>query len=102
MSGQNHIPFFEMFSCCRDTALLTGTLENTVVVSATVDKSKLAMKLSLLLPSPIAPIDITMIEDGIKTEFGLSSVVIMPLYPRSMSSGKNTSNKSEKKLTKIQ
>jgi hypothetical protein len=82
------VPFYEMFSCCRDTDILTGVLENTYVVSATVDKARMAMQVSLLLPGPVAPVDIAMIEEGIKTEFGLVSVTISPRYPRSTLSEK--------------
>ncbi|SHH75914.1 DNA polymerase-3 subunit alpha [Sporobacter termitidis DSM 10068] len=95
MSGQNHIPFFEMFSCCRDT--LSGTLENSFVVSATVDKTKLAMKLTLLLPQPIAPIDIAMIEQGIKAEFGLNAVSVLPVYPRSAESDRRAERRADRK-----
>jgi DNA polymerase-3 subunit alpha (Gram-positive type) len=82
-----------MFSCCRDTEALTGILNNTYVVSATVDKSRTAMQLSLLLPGPVAPVDIALIEEGVKAEFGLSSVSIAPIYPRS----ENPVRKSESK-----
>jgi hypothetical protein len=75
-----------MFSCCRDSELLSGILEGAFVVSAAVDKQRLAMKVSLLLQKPAAPVDITMIEDGIKAEFGLSSVIVTPIYPRSAGS----------------
>ncbi len=82
-----------MFSCCKDTNILADILEKSFVVSATVDKSRMAMQLSLQLPKQIAPIDITMIEGGIKAEFGLSSVTITPLYPRGHSADKKTDKK---------
>ncbi|NLA85704.1 MAG: PHP domain-containing protein, partial [Clostridiales bacterium] len=90
MGGQNHVPFFDMFSCCRETESLAGTLEKSYVVRATVDKSKMAMQISLLLPGPVAPVDVMLIEEGVKTELGLSSVAITPLYPRSAHSEKKT------------
>ena len=63
MSGRNHVPFYEMFSCCRETEL-NNILEKSFVVSATVDKSKTVMQVSLLLPDPVAPVDIALIEEG--------------------------------------
>ena len=87
MSGQNQVPFFEMFSCCRDTEL-HNILEKSFVVSATVDKSKTAMQVSLLLPGPVAPVDIALIEEGIRAELELASVAVSPLYTRSAHSKK--------------
>ncbi len=81
LSAQEHVPFYEMFSCCAQMGALTAVLQKSKVVSATVDKAKLAMKLTLLLPSPVAPVDIAMIEDGIRVEFGLRSVAVSPVYP---------------------
>lgn len=82
MSAQDQIPFYDMFSCCRDSAALSAQLKKTVVVTATVDKAKRTMKLTLRLPEPLAPVDITIIEDGIKTEFGLADVSVRPVYAR--------------------
>jgi DNA polymerase III subunit alpha, Gram-positive type len=93
LSVQNQVPFYEMFSCCRDIDTLNGILEKSFVVTATVDRAKMAMTMSLLLPKQISPVDIMLIEDGIKAEFGLASVAISPLYPRSA----NTEHKTEKK-----
>jgi len=97
LSGQNHVPFFEMFSCCRDAGPLTGTLENSFVVSATVDKSRTAMKITLLLPEPIAPIDISMIENAVKTEFGLSTVTVQPVYRETTDAARRQAKKREGK-----
>jgi DNA polymerase-3 subunit alpha (Gram-positive type) len=84
-----------MFSCCRETEALTGILEKSYVVSATVDKTRMAMQISLLLPGPVAPVDIVMMEEGVKTELGLLSVAISPLYPRSAQSEKKTEKKKK-------
>ena len=94
MSGRNQVPFYEMFSCCRDTEL-NNILEKSFVVSATVDKSKTAMQVSLLLPGPVAPVDIALIEEGIRLEFELTSVAVSPLYPRSAHSGKTNEKKKK-------
>lgn len=93
MSGQNQVPFYEMFSCCRDSEALSGILEKTSVVTATVDKSKTAMKITLLLPRPVAPVEITIIEAGIKAELGLANVTLLPVYPRGAASEKKTEKK---------
>ena len=89
------VPFYDMFSCCRETELLAGILEKTYVVSATVDKTRMAMQMSILLPGPVAPVDITLIEEGVKAEFGLMSVAISPLYPRSAHSVKRPDKKKK-------
>lgn len=82
-----------MFSCCRDTEALSGILEKTSVVTATVDNAKTAMKITLLLPQPVAPVEITIIEAGIKAELGLNSVTILPVYPRGAISERNSEKK---------
>jgi DNA polymerase-3 subunit alpha (Gram-positive type) len=71
-----------MFACCRELPQLAGVLEKAAVISAAVDRTKLAMKLTLKLPELIAPVDITLLEDRIRTEFGLNSVMITPVFPR--------------------
>jgi DNA polymerase-3 subunit alpha (Gram-positive type) len=86
-----------MFSCCRDYGLLTGTLENSFVVSATVDKSRTSMKLTLLLPEPIAPVELTMIEEAIKGEFGLDAVSVTPVYRKTQETVRRQEKKEEKK-----
>ena len=83
MSAQEHIPFFEMFSCCGQAGALNTILQKTKVITATVEKAKMAMKITLLLPEPVAPVDIAMIEEGIKAEFGLNAVMVSPVYPKS-------------------
>ncbi len=93
MSAQDHVPFFEMFSCCGQLGMLSEILQKSYVVTATVEKARRAMKLTLFLPKPVAPIDISMIEDGIKTEFGLAAVSVKPVYPKS----EKTAGRTEKK-----
>ena len=86
-----------MFSCCRELGPLTGILEGAFVTSATVDKSRTAMKISLFLRRQIAPVDVGMIEDGIRAEFGLDSVSVTVLFPRTAGAGTGDSRSPEKK-----
>ncbi len=78
----NPVPFFEMFTCCRDGGSLEVLLENTKVISASVDRKTRTMKLNLSMLSPAAPVEISMIEQGIAREFGLSKVEVSASYPR--------------------
>jgi DNA polymerase-3 subunit alpha (Gram-positive type) len=93
LSEQNPVPFYEMFSCCRDNDILAGILNDAKVISATVDKAKRIMNITLLITKPAAPVDISLIEDGIASEFGLNTVKISPVYPRE----KNVEKKADKK-----
>jgi DNA polymerase-3 subunit alpha (Gram-positive type) len=69
---------------------LSEILRKSYIVKATVEKVKRAMKLTLLLPEPVAPVDIAAGEDGIRAEFGLASVAVAPVYPKSRSTGGKT------------
>ncbi len=95
MSAQKTVPFYEMFSCCKQVPKLNGILEKAAVISATVDKAKLSMQLRLKLQEVIAPIEITMIEDGIREEFGLNTVVITPVFPRAKAPDKKIEEKKK-------
>ena len=84
----NPIPFYDMFSCCRDGGQLEVLLENAKVAAATVDKKNRTMKLKLLMQVPAAPVEISSIQTGIAEEFGLNSVQVMPVYPRAKTEAK--------------
>ncbi|UOO38814.1 PolC-type DNA polymerase III [Oscillospiraceae bacterium CM] len=84
-----------MFSCLQNAGALADKLAQTFVVSASVDKAKRLMKITLLLPEPIAPVDLGVIADGIKADFGLAAVLVTPVYPRI--GGTASKKKSEKK-----
>ena len=79
--SQNAVPFYEMFSCCRDEPLST-VLIHARVISAVVDKAKRTMKIKLSLEKAAAPVTLSMIEEEIAAEFGLSKVAVSPVYPR--------------------
>ncbi len=53
------------------------------------------MKITLLLPEPIAPIDISMIENAVKTEFGLSTVAVTPVYRETTGAARRQAKKRE-------
>jgi len=90
--SQSPVPFYEMFSCCRDGGGLEALLENSKVLTATVNSKTREMRLELLLPSPAAPVELRMIADGIAGEFGLNKVDVTPVFPRA-----KKEEKSEKK-----
>lgn len=79
--GLNSVPFFDMFTCCRDGGALEVLLENSRVTNATVNKQDRTMKLSMVMAAPAAPAEITTIENGIAKEFGLSQVSISARFP---------------------
>ena len=72
---------------------MNDILRKTHVVSATVERAKMAMKITLLLPQPVAPVDIALIEEGIKAEFGLKSVAASPIF----ANNEKTERKTQKK-----
>lgn len=93
MTPDNSIPFFDMFSCCRDDAALYGVLEKALVFAATVDKKCRTMRIRLGLKTHAAPVVLQMVEKAVAEEFGLSGVEITPVYEESEAE----SGKSDKK-----
>jgi DNA polymerase-3 subunit alpha (Gram-positive type) len=83
LSQQKAIPFFDIFTCCAEDDSLAAVLHKTKVLSATVDRENRIMRATMLFPKPMAPVDITMVEEGIATEFGLRLVTVSPVYPKS-------------------
>jgi len=72
-----------MFTSCGEDKPLSEVLHNAKVLSATVDRKNRIMRISILFPRPMAPMDIAAVEAGIAAEFGLNSVTISPVYPQS-------------------
>ena len=78
---KNAVPFYDMFSCCRDDESLHKFLSDALVISASVDKEKRTMKINILFKIVAAPIIINLIRREIAEEFGLADVEIIPAYP---------------------
>ncbi len=93
------VPFFEMFTCCRDGGGLEALLENSKVRTATVDRKSRTMKIELLMAAPAAPVELKMIEDGIAGEFGLSQVEVTPVFPRAKK--EETNSKKDASQTNV-
>ena len=75
--------FYEMFPFFRD--IYSHDFDGARVVSASVGKSRETMKLTLSLTEPIPPAVINAVEDILKNEYGLKSVVITAVYARAKS-----------------
>ncbi len=83
MSAEPTIAFHTLFSSCKNDAALSAILDNTQVLSATVDEARRAMTLRLKLPRLISPIELITIEDSVRAEIGLQAVKVVPVYPGS-------------------
>ena len=71
-----------MFPFCKGNEKLMSDFSSARVISATVDKSRTSMNISLSLMELAAPLEISTIEELIAREYGLSSVSITALYSR--------------------
>ena len=80
---------FELFPFCAGSDKLTADYSGALVVSATIDKTKLAMKLTVSLTEPAPPLEISAIEELITREYGLSSATISAVYARTVPSEKS-------------
>lgn len=76
------VPFYEMFDCCKGETLVSGLLETAKVAGATVDRKNAAMKVTLHLEKPAAPVELRLIEAALASAYGLSAVTVLPVYPR--------------------
>lgn len=82
MSAQDTILLYEMFPFCRDNTRLAADYSEARIVSASVDKARTNMKITLSLAQPAPPMEITALEDIIAQEFGLSAVSVTAVYAR--------------------
>jgi len=71
-----------MFPFCKGNQKLSSDFSGARVVSATVDKSRTSMKLTVSLTEPASPLEISVIEEQIAREYGLMSVAITALCAR--------------------
>ena len=66
---------------------LSDILQKTHIITATVEKARRAMSVTLRLPEIVAPVDIARIEDGIRAEFCLKTVTVSAVYPKNDQAG---------------
>ncbi len=90
LNEHDYVPFYDSFPAAAKWARCQKYFENHILSKRRSKKVKRAMKLTLLLPEPVAPVDIAAVEDGIRAEFGLASVAVAPVYPKSRSTGGKT------------
>ena len=91
---QNTVPFLEMFAVTPQDAALAALLEQAQVVNATVDKAHRTMQIRIRFPRPAAPVYISMIEQLLKTEYAVSGVEIVPVYPLPNAAGSGPETKA--------
>jgi DNA polymerase-3 subunit alpha (Gram-positive type) len=87
------VPFYDMFSCCRDDKLF-GILNEASVLSAVIERDQQRMKLVIKFPKKPAPVILSLAEAGIAAEFDLKEVSITAVMPTravtAKKTGKNT------------
>ncbi len=91
------VSFFEMFPCCAESENIAPAFSGTEVINATVDQSKMTMKIRLGAKERIAPMHIKMAENGIAGEYGLNAVEIVPVYHADAAAPAPVRKRSEKK-----
>jgi len=82
LSEQKPVFLYDMFPFLKGYEKLTSDFSGARVISATVDKSRTSMKLSLSLMEPAAPLEISAIEDSVAYEYGLASVSVTAFSAR--------------------
>jgi len=83
LSAQENVLLYEMFPFCRGNARLASDYSGARVLSAAIDKSRTSMNLRVSLIEPAPPLEITVLEELIAQEFGLTAVSVTVVYARS-------------------
>jgi len=86
-----------MFPFCRGNQSLAADYSGARVVSATVDKSRAGMKITISLTEPAPPLEISAIEGIVAEEFGLESVTVTAVYARPTSDNFKKTKKTQAK-----
>ena len=81
MSAQKPVFLYEMFPFCKDSGRLTADFDAARIASATVNKDKTAMSVTISLAQPAPPLDISAIEEMISREYELT-VTVTAVYAR--------------------
>lgn len=85
MNAQDNVLLFEMFPFCRGNNKLAADYSGARVISATVDKTRTHMKITVSLSDPVPPMEITALEGIIAQEYGLVNVDLTAIYARASS-----------------
>ncbi len=89
------IDFLEIFPCCENIKELCGGLDAAHVLSVDVDESGSEMKVVAKFAMAPAPVDITLLQDYIRHNYGLERVRVEAHYPPPVSEngGKSSGGK---------
>ena len=77
-----HTPFLTIFPGCADMAGSAGGLDRAYVTDVRVDTAEMSMSICAWFASMPSPVDISSISARLRSDYGLSSVGIVPDYPR--------------------
>lgn len=91
-------PFRKMFDCCSSDDGFFEVLDEAYVLSASVDRKKAIMQLTVEFPSKPAPVIVGLAEAGIAAQLRLSAVNITAVTPPSKKTGKNSPSAQERMI----
>ena len=76
------IAFLQVFPCCGGCAEMCGGLDKASLSAVVVDKESRSMTAAAFFAQMPAPAELKILEDTIAAEFALSTVEIIPDYPK--------------------
>ena len=74
-------PLLQMFPCCESISDSCGGLKTARVRAVTISREKLTMEIDAWFARIPAPAELTTVQNRIRSEYGLRSVLIRPDYP---------------------
>lgn len=96
--SEKKIPFYDMFSCCSGDDELFGILKKALVISAVVDSRKKTMSINIEFPEMPAPVVLSLAQEEIAGEFGLSEVKIRPVVLKAAAEKKGPAQAKVRRL----
>ena len=77
-----HTSFLTVFPGCTDLVSLAGGLEKATVTDVQVHAAERTLSVAAHFAVMPSPVDITQLTERLRSDYALSSVVIVPDYPR--------------------
>ena len=91
MNEQQSVALFEVFPFIEGSGRVSGDLREARVVSAKINKDKSTINVTLSLPKPVAPLELSALEAVISEEYELSAAVTA-VYARADPPGNGAKN----------
>jgi len=84
--------FLEVFPCCGSMANFCGGLNDAYLTGVIVDRETLSLRAEAFFARMPAPVELSMLEQQLREEYGLLSAEIVPDYPQTAAPAKKSAD----------